>query len=351
MRKLTTVILLGVVTILSSCKKEDFVVSENTNDQFKILHNGAFTPIWVRGNVASGTILVYIQGGPGYNSLDFAAIDYPNWKETLEKDFGVAYYDQLGTGMRAGDVDPEKITMNDWAEQLHEVGSLLKEKYETNVVFMGHSFGGVVAMRYLLKYGDDAVADKYICMNSPATTDADSDAEMRWQFRRDFLVNLSENMMANEKDIEFWQNVSTWLEENQKIETDDQRKKWNELVEENYERHFEDKTVSFRDYLKVIFSSPYSAGPAEANGRVLSVLEENLISEEKSFNLIGKLGDINADLLLMTGAMDDICPPEELMYMHNLVPSDTIIIPRASHEIYLHQPDLFRNAIKDFVTK
>lgn len=351
MRKSITAILWVVIAVLSSCKKEDFVVSENSNDQFKILHNGAFTPIWVRGNVASGTILVYIQGGPGYNSLDFAAIDYPGWKETLEKDFGVAYYDQLGTGMRQGDVDPEKITMNDWTEQLHEVGSLLKEKYKTDVVFMGHSFGGVVAMRYLLKYGDEAVADKYICMNSPATTDADSDAEMRWEFRRDFLVNLSVNMLAKGEDKEFWESTQSWLDANPKIETDDQRKKWNELVEENYDRHFDDKEVGFRDYLKVIFSSPYSAGPAEANGKVLSTLEKNLIAEEKSFDLMSKLGNINADLLLLTGEMDDICPPEELGYMHKLVPSKTAIIPEASHETYLHQPELFRKAIKEFVTE
>lgn len=34
--------------------------------------------------------------------MDFATIDYPGWKNTLEKDYAIAYYEQRGTGNRQG---------------------------------------------------------------------------------------------------------------------------------------------------------------------------------------------------------------------------------------------------------
>jgi hypothetical protein len=58
-------------------------------------------PVFIRGNISSGRILLYIQGGSAEKGIDFGRSDYPRWKETLERQVAVAYFDQRGLNQRS----------------------------------------------------------------------------------------------------------------------------------------------------------------------------------------------------------------------------------------------------------
>jgi hypothetical protein len=48
-------------------------------------------PVYVRGNLDSNNLILFVQGGPGETAIDFGRSDYPRWKNTLEKEFAIAY--------------------------------------------------------------------------------------------------------------------------------------------------------------------------------------------------------------------------------------------------------------------
>jgi len=44
-------------------------------------------PVFVRGNLDSNTLILFIQGGPGETAIDFARSDYPRWNEYANNAF------------------------------------------------------------------------------------------------------------------------------------------------------------------------------------------------------------------------------------------------------------------------
>jgi pimeloyl-ACP methyl ester carboxylesterase len=62
------------------------------------------------------------------------------------------------------------------------------------------------------------------------------------------------------------------------------------------------------------------------------------------------LGDIDVPVLIIHGAEDQLIPPSEAQIMHQGIPdSQLIIIPEAGHLPNLEQPDIFNDAVIDFL--
>ena len=89
---------LCLTMIVVSCSKQDFTGKPKAKDLFHVKNGDYLIPVAGKGNTASKKILLYIQGGPGINSLDFANIDYAGWGNTLEKEYALSYCYQTGTG-------------------------------------------------------------------------------------------------------------------------------------------------------------------------------------------------------------------------------------------------------------
>ena len=85
--------------ILISCN----LSAQSVKDFFYVEKEKKELPVLVKGNLAKKTILLYVSGSYGDNSIDFARADYPNWKNTLEKEVAIAYYDKRGL---PGDAEP-----------------------------------------------------------------------------------------------------------------------------------------------------------------------------------------------------------------------------------------------------
>jgi 3-oxoadipate enol-lactonase len=93
------------------------------------------------------------------------------------------------------------------------------------------------------------------------------------------------------------------------------------------------------DYVKDVMST------ASLNGVVgaLAAMRDRVDS-------VPMLGDIDVPVLIIHGADDQLIPPSEAQIMHKGIPdSELVIIPDAGHLPNLEQPDIFSDAVIDFL--
>ena len=95
----------------------------------------------IAGNLKSGLVLIAIHGGPGMTH------DYMlNLESLAGEDFAVVTYDQRGVGLSSSpQADPASYTLSKYAEDLE---TLRQDIGVDSVFLLGHSWGGIVAMRY-----------------------------------------------------------------------------------------------------------------------------------------------------------------------------------------------------------
>jgi len=106
-----------------------------------VLINGA--KLWVESEGAGAPILL-IPGGPGDSHTYF----HP-WFSELAKHFRVIYFDAFGRGRSDRAKDASEYTFQ---RDVEDVESLRKELKIDRWTVLGHSYGGMVAQGYALKY-------------------------------------------------------------------------------------------------------------------------------------------------------------------------------------------------------
>ena len=134
---------LALVVVLAACGSR----SDTAHDRvLYVRHEGADMMVWVRGNVASGRLLVVVHGGPGGESTTYAEDLHP-----LEAELAVAYWDQRASGASRGTFPASRYTYPQFGEDLGAVVRALEFAYAPRDVFvMGHSFGVEVGTEFLV---------------------------------------------------------------------------------------------------------------------------------------------------------------------------------------------------------
>ncbi len=165
MKQLFTLSAFAVMAFLSSCKPNNATETAN-NDYFKPhatgIQNGNIqmipieTPkgkfsVWTKriGNNPTMKILL-LNGGPGATHEYFECFENFLPAEGIE----IIYYDQLGCG---NSQDPKDSSLFDLARYVDEVEQVRKalNLNKENFYLLGHSWGGILAMEYALKYQDN----------------------------------------------------------------------------------------------------------------------------------------------------------------------------------------------------
>lgn len=165
MIKKTFLLFISLLTILllSNCKEKPKTVTTATNDYFKKsdvpVQTGGIqiipieTPkgtfkVWTKrfGNNPKIKVLL-LNGGPGATHEYFECFESFLPEEGIE----FIYYDQLGCG---NSDDPKDVSMWDLPRYVEEVEQVRKALHldKDNFYLLGHSWGGILAMEYALKY-------------------------------------------------------------------------------------------------------------------------------------------------------------------------------------------------------
>lgn len=118
------------------------------SDAQRLAHGGSFfrasdgTEIWYRTSGRPGApVLVFLHGGPGYNSYTFEHSAGP----LLEPHYQVLYFDQRGAGRSNGRRAPAAFGM---ARTVDDLEALRAHLGMDRLVLIGHSFGGLVAAEF-----------------------------------------------------------------------------------------------------------------------------------------------------------------------------------------------------------
>lgn len=93
--------------------------------------------------VGHGDPLIIIPGGPGGAHLGYRVFD------TLAKDNEIIYFDAFGRGKSDTAKDVKEYTL---ARDIDDIDGLRKALHFDKINVLGHSYGGVVAQGYALKY-------------------------------------------------------------------------------------------------------------------------------------------------------------------------------------------------------
>ena len=104
--------------------------------------------------------IIYLHGGPGDHTQVFT---HTTAKAIAQKGFFVVTYDRRGTGHSSRQTKPTDFTFKRAIEDLHQIITQLKLK--SGVILLGHSFGGVLGLKYLESYPDTHA--KLILVSAP----------------------------------------------------------------------------------------------------------------------------------------------------------------------------------------
>ena len=160
MKTIATFFLVVLLSFLVSCQKS---VSENSSVYFEksndSIQNGGVKVIPITTSKGTFNVwtkrignnpkikLLLLNGGPGATHEYFECFENFLPAEGIE----IIYYDQLGCG---NSDNPNDVALWDLGRYVEEVEQVRKALHldESNFYVLGHSWGGILAMEYTLKY-------------------------------------------------------------------------------------------------------------------------------------------------------------------------------------------------------
>lgn len=125
------------------------ICSLSLNAQHQIIYNENYlitddgTQLYVKKS-GKGPLCIFVHGGPGAWSESFEKLK----GKRLEKKLTMVYYDQRGCGRS------DKSSTKDYSleRMTNDIEAIRKHYHADKIYLLSHSFGGILALNYALKY-------------------------------------------------------------------------------------------------------------------------------------------------------------------------------------------------------
>ncbi|MFC5409733.1 alpha/beta fold hydrolase [Larkinella bovis] len=323
-------LLTGLVTVFASCEKNDVTDVEQT---FYLRHKGADMPIWVRGNVQSDKIVLYLHGGPGD-----CAMCYRYYLQALEKTVGVAYWDQRIAGSSSGKVDPKTLTYEQFGEDAYYAIKLLKERYPSAKIYLlAHSFGVELAWQFLTTNDNQQIVNGLMAVNGTFST-------YRWLYQvREWVLQEAKRQQRSE--IEKYALDHPITAEN--LPTYNWEELYRRMVDlgGNPVSLYDDKKY----VLNYLFATPNTALGQFTHGKAY---EEYGKTEIRTFEKSSQLRQIRIPVALFWGKKDGVVPlgvASETRTLLTATTSKLVTFENSWHEPFVTETDRFVEEVLDFV--
>ncbi|MEC9396680.1 MAG: alpha/beta fold hydrolase, partial [Myxococcota bacterium] len=213
--------LLGFAALLAMASSSCGEALEGPDQEVLFLrHKGADMNVWVRGNIDSKVIILVVHGGAGGNSAAYV----PDYKDNLEHDYAIAYWDQRHGGSAQGSFSKKDFNhTNAWAlmaEDMMLVIKMLRTRYgqDTKVFAWGHSWGVQLGTKFLVDH-DPELLDGWIASNGTHSGDIEHAARNAYiltyaQQMVDEGAELSEAVTRGDANIQTPQDAIDWVNAN-----------------------------------------------------------------------------------------------------------------------------------------
>ena len=317
-----------LISLIYSCnqsqKPSENAVSSNTKDTSYEVKTGGSKMIQVDGKynvwtkkIGDGKIKVLLlHGGPGFTHDYFECFEDFLPKEGIE----FYYYDQLGSGN--SDI-PTDTTLWNLSRFVEEVEQVRKGLGLNNFYLLGHSWGGMLAMEYLVKYQSHVKAAVLSNMTAGIKSYVTYSEKLKEQF-------LTPQELAMYDSL-------------------DKRKAYNTPEYQNL--------LMSKLYTHVVCQLPLESWPEplmrafkKANTSIYiqmqGVDEFHVTGNFKNWEMWDRLPNITVPTLVI-GGMNDEMNPEDMRKEGKLIPnSRTYLCPNGSHlSMYDDQQNYFTNLI------
>ncbi len=273
-----------------------------------------------------GAPLLILHGGPGASHDYFLPYLAP-----LARHNRLIFIDERGSGKSQKLDDPAGYTVENMVE---DVEAVRRELNLGKIALMGHSYGGVLAQAYALKYQQN-LSKLLLCSTFYSTS------KMNEVFQKQLAAmppKLRERIKSLEKAGLFGQGKD-W--EKNRYPEDYMKAAWGEAYRQYvYQRHpdpNEDPIAQGAmswDLYREMWGS---------HGEF--VIDGNL----KSVEYGDRLSSIRVPTLITVGDHDE-CEPSLARYMSDkIIGSKLAVMPQSGHMTFVDQPDLFVRTVDEFL--
>jgi len=282
---------------------EGYVEVEGGRVWYEIVGSGDATP------------LLLLHGGPG------APSHYLQPLEQVAADRPVIFYDQLGAGRSAG---PKEESLWTVERYVRELGQLRDALGLDEVHILGHSWGSMLAMDYLLT---DPEGVRSVIFASPALKVS------RWTAdTRELLKQLPPGIQAV---VEKHEAAGT---------TDDPE--YQEAVMAFYQRF-----LSRQDPWSPHLMAAFEGFNTDIYGFMWGPSEFTATGTLKDYNRERELAGLDLPVLFTTGRYDE-ATPETVEHFRSLVPgAELIIFEDSAHMTMLDEADAYAAAIREYLNR
>jgi proline iminopeptidase len=272
-----------------------------------------------------GKPLMIVHGGPGASHDYFLPYLLP-----LARDYRLIFIDERGSGKSERLDDVKKYTVENMVEDVEAVRSALGIG---KMALLGHSYGGVLAQAYALKYQKN-LSHLILCSTFPSTSQMN---EVFVKMKEKMTPELRDRINKMEKEGLYGHGLPY---ERNRYTNDYKIAAWGEgyfpyLYQRNPDPDYDPAGEAFS---WALYREMWGS-----HGEF--VIDGNL----KSVEYVDKLTTIKVPTLINCGDNDE-CAPSLSEEMHDKIAgSELVIFPQCGHMTFVDQPDLFIKAIKDFL--
>jgi proline iminopeptidase len=274
-----------------------------------------------------GSPLVVVHGGPGADHTYFLP-----WLLPLARTHRLIFIDERGSGRSERLQDTSRYTVEAMVEDVEDVRVALKLG---KISLLGHSYGGVLAQAYALKYEQNI---SHLILNStfPSTRQMNEVlAHEKAQMPPEKLKRLNELEAAGLFGKgEIWEH-GRYSEEYEKLA-------WGVGY---FPFLYGARPDSTYDPTEGGASTSWELYRAMWGEHGEFVIDGNL----KSVEYVDRLPTIHVPTLIMAGDHDE-CDPSLSREMHEKIAgSQLVILPNSGHMNFVDQPDLWQGTVEGFL--
>jgi proline iminopeptidase len=267
-------------------------------------------------SIGTGTPLVIVHGGPG---LDHSYL-LPQM-EQLADTYELIFFDQRGCGRSSINVDSTTMTLDAMVEDIDKV----RDAYNlTTMNLVGHSWGGLLAMLYAIKHGDQL--NSLILVNStPPTSEMRAAAFKIISDKTTREDSLSQAALAQTEEF----------------------KRHDPIAMQKYFRLMF-KGTFYNPYMVDELTLKFAPDHAERSKLIQRLAKDPHL---ENYDLLTQLESITCPVLVI-GSDDDLTPREsnELIHQH-IKGSRYVIMKQCGHFPYIEAPAQFFPAVRDFLAR
>ncbi|WP_346863108.1 alpha/beta hydrolase [uncultured Draconibacterium sp.] len=325
--------------VFTSCQKEGFY----EGDHFFVKNAGAEMPVYVKGNVASGTFIVFLHGGPGGNA---SLPSFMPVSKELENDYAFAYWDQRGSGLSMGNPDKSTFTVEQFVADLDLVIETIRMRYNNpRIVFYGISWGGALGSAYLSTGNYQEKVDGFICMDSGHNLVEGLPKSVV------FVKNYAQQQIDKGVDVDYWIEARDWCATVPDMTVVDNYFKYDAyLTNTNAYRFNPDQEVEGPEVGALGTMNSYLSLALFFNGQYLAE-RFNILK----LNLSDDMERIKIPSLVIWGRHDGVNTIEMGFDAYNSIGGpdftnkEMVILENSAHEGYMEEQDLFIATFREFV--